>query len=248
MNSFERTFLVSVSPVNDLPLVAKMAASTTYQNVPVDIVIQASDVEGDVLSFSTVSPPERGDLNPPSYPLTAGEITLTYTPEWDFAGTDTFTFVVRDGTDASEPITASIEVLPNERPTVSVGDNVKLTVVQGLSIVIPFDVGDPDGDAVSVNVLSRPINGAVFTDSDLLGVLYTANEAFVGTDTFVIRDGEIVAQTPRRQRLHPLREEPRSSQNEGGARRDHGAGIACQLGQAGQPVGRPRVLGDAAMA
>ena len=186
MNSFERTFLVSVSPVNDLPLVAKMAASTTYQNVPVDIVIQASDVEGDVLSVSTVSPPKRGDLNPPSYPLTDGEITLTYTPEWDFAGTDTFTFVVRDGTDASEPITASIEVLPNERPTVSVGDNVKLTVVQGLPIVIPFDVDDPDGDAVSVNVLSRPINGAVFTDSDLLGVLYTSNEAFVGTDTFVI--------------------------------------------------------------
>jgi hypothetical protein len=45
--------------------------------------------------------------------------TVTYTPAHGFIGTDQFTFMASDGTNASTPVTETVTVQPPPRPTIS---------------------------------------------------------------------------------------------------------------------------------
>ena len=66
-----------------------------------DIELDGRDADGDQLTFELASPPSHGRLSgtPPA---------LTYLPDASFAGEDSFTFVVSDGTATSPPATVYI--------------------------------------------------------------------------------------------------------------------------------------------
>ena len=76
---------------------------TTLEDTPIGIVLTGSDPEGDSLTFHVASNPSHGTLTgtPPS---------LTYTPNADYYGSDSFTYTANDGTTSSAPATVSITV------------------------------------------------------------------------------------------------------------------------------------------
>jgi VCBS repeat-containing protein len=134
------TVVITVNPVNDAP-VADSQSVVTDEDVPVDITLTGSDVDGDSLSFDIVSQPVNGTLSgdPPD---------LTYTPDPDFHGGDSFTFVANDGTTDSEPATVSITVRSVNDPPVAVLE--EYTVDEGEPVIL--DAGgsyDPDGHIAS---------------------------------------------------------------------------------------------------
>ncbi|MDF7825998.1 glycosyl hydrolase, partial [Pontiellaceae bacterium B12227] len=83
----------------------------TPEYTPVDITLTGSDVEGDPLTFIVASGPANGTLSG-----TAPD--LTYTPDSDFRGADSFTFTVNDASSTSTPATVSISVLYGELNTI----------------------------------------------------------------------------------------------------------------------------------
>jgi subtilisin len=91
-------------PVNTLP-VANSQAVTTVEDTPVAILLTASDVDGDTLTYSVVSGPAMGTLSG-----TAPH--LTYSPHPGFRGDDTFTFLTSDGFADGNMATVSITVIP----------------------------------------------------------------------------------------------------------------------------------------
>ncbi len=99
--------MVDVTPVNDPP-VANPDNITTPEDTPVVIAVLSndSDVDGDALTINTnFTQPANGSvvLNPNG--------TFTYTPGLDFAGTDTFSYSVRDPSGAmSAPTTVTVNV------------------------------------------------------------------------------------------------------------------------------------------
>ncbi|HYH98103.1 Ig-like domain-containing protein, partial [Hyalangium sp.] len=95
---------LTVAPVNDAPQ-AQETLVTTPQNTPVQVVLAGTDVDGDTLSYLETQP-SHGMLSgtPPN---------LTYTPADGYAGEDSFTYRVSDGTAASESTTVSITVTPS---------------------------------------------------------------------------------------------------------------------------------------
>ena len=97
--------------VNDPP-VAHDQAVTTDEDTPVDILLTASDANGDPLTFAIVLEPENGTLSgtPPN---------VTYTPDADYHGPDSFTFVANDGTVDSNTATVSITVTAVNDPPVA---------------------------------------------------------------------------------------------------------------------------------
>ena len=103
------TVSITVTPVNHAPTADGQAVSTP-EDMPLGITLTGSDVDGDVLGFTVLSGPSQGTLS--------GTVpSLTYTPEADYAGPDSFTFVASDGSLASEPATVSITVTPvNDAP------------------------------------------------------------------------------------------------------------------------------------
>jgi hypothetical protein len=69
----------------------------------VAITLTASDVDGDSLTYSVVTTPVSGSLS-------GSAPNLTYTPNNNFNGQDSFTFTVNDGTVDSNEATVSITV------------------------------------------------------------------------------------------------------------------------------------------
>ncbi|HOM67879.1 MAG TPA: DNRLRE domain-containing protein [Brevefilum fermentans] len=85
-------------PTNHPPIALPQTVQTTV-NTPVSITLSGTDEDGDVLSFRIISGPSHGqleDLNP-------SRATLIYTPEENFIGEDSFSFVANDGFVDSEP-------------------------------------------------------------------------------------------------------------------------------------------------
>jgi alpha-tubulin suppressor-like RCC1 family protein len=107
--SAPQTFLITITPVNDAP-VAQSASVTVNEDTPITIHLNASDVDGDPLTFSIATPPAHGTLSgtPPN---------VTYLAFANYNGADSFTFKANDGQLNSELATISISVLPvNDAP------------------------------------------------------------------------------------------------------------------------------------
>ena len=102
LTSDPATLSIAVSAVNDAP-VATAAAVATDEDVPTDITLTGTDVEGSALTFAIDAPPLDGTV-------ALDGAVATYTPAADFHGTDSFTFTASDGELASDPATVSITV------------------------------------------------------------------------------------------------------------------------------------------
>ncbi len=96
------TVFVSVNSVNDAP-VANSQSVATAQNTSINLILSATDVDNDPLTFDIIDQPRNGILSgtPPN---------LSYTPNTNFVGSDTFTFIANDGFLNSNIATMTITV------------------------------------------------------------------------------------------------------------------------------------------
>ena len=103
------TVSVTVTAVNDNP-VANDDSATTEEDVAVTINLVANDtdIDGDSLSIESVGTASNGSV------VNNGNGTVTYTPNAGFFGSDSFTYVVSDG---SATDTATVRVTVTEVTT-----------------------------------------------------------------------------------------------------------------------------------
>lgn len=94
------TVSLTVTPVNDAPVINDMDV-ITRANIPVTITLHGHDIDADPLTFSIVTAPLHGVLSgtPPD---------VTYTPDDDFSGYDSFIASANDGVAESVPATITI--------------------------------------------------------------------------------------------------------------------------------------------
>jgi hypothetical protein len=110
VNSDPATVSITVISQNDAP-VANDDSVATNEDVPLVITLTATDDDGDGLTYEIVSGPSDGALTL-SFP------NVTYTPDENFNGNDSFRFRANDGTVNSNTATISITVNPqNDPPT-----------------------------------------------------------------------------------------------------------------------------------
>ena len=112
------------------------------EDTPIAIILTASDEDGDTLSYSIAMPPSHGTItgNPPS---------ITYTPDANYYGIDSFTFRVEDGFGGTDEgiINISINPLPDSpsKPSVQVSS---YSVYVGETITFYVVATDDDGDKI----------------------------------------------------------------------------------------------------
>ncbi|TAK59662.1 cadherin-like domain-containing protein [Methylobacter sp.] len=101
------TVTVTVTAVNDAP-VAVNDTATTNAGTPVIISVRGndSDVDGDILSITSVTAPANG-----SVVINNGQ-TVTYTPNAGFSGTNTFSYTIIDGNNLTATATVTVTVNP----------------------------------------------------------------------------------------------------------------------------------------
>tara|TARA_B110000438_G_scaffold113508_1_gene111305 strand:+ start:111 stop:4205 length:4095 start_codon:yes stop_codon:yes gene_type:complete len=167
----------------------KEGGSVNNRFKPVVITLDATDVEGDALSYYLVASASNGTIEGVS------SNSVRYTPNQDFNGTDTFTYGANDGNLDSNVATVAITInAVNDAP---VSDNVSTTMDEDIPLTGDLSnfISDIDGDNLTLIAVTNPANGsATFSGSELT---YSPNEDYNGTDTFTykVNDGELDSNT-----------------------------------------------------
>ena len=105
------------SLTNNTPPVANNQSVTTNEDTAKNITLTGSDADGNSLTFTVTSSPAHGTLS-------GTAPNLTYTPETNYNGPDSFTFKVNDGRADSGNGTVSITVnAVNDAPSFTKGAN-----------------------------------------------------------------------------------------------------------------------------
>ena len=103
-NGYKTQTTIEPEVINQTAPVAVAQSVTTSEDKSATITLSASDADGDELAYTIVSQPNYGTLTgtPPN---------LTYTPNSGYAGNDTFSFKVNDGTVDSSIATVSVSIV-----------------------------------------------------------------------------------------------------------------------------------------
>jgi hypothetical protein len=184
--SSSQTFSVSVLEVNVIP-VANIQSVTTPEDTAKDITLTGSDVDVPVqaLTFTIASNPAQGTLS--GFNSITGEVT--YIPNADYNGSDSFTFTVSDGVAISAEATVSITVD-------SVNDAPVITLDAGGD---PFTVLTGDTDAVIPGATCTDVEGGNLdvTVTPPTDPAYDANVNGTYVFHYSCTDGELTAETTR---------------------------------------------------
>ena len=184
--------LITVNPVNDPP-VANIQQLETDQNTPLQITLSGADpIDNDVISqFRIVNSPTNGQIS--NFKQMTGE--LTYTPNNNFFGSDSFTFKVIDsqGLESTESSAVSINVKevtppPVNNPPVAVDKTMETNSNTPVSITLE-GIDSDQGDTInSFTIISNPTNGQISNFNSNTGTLtYTPNNNYAGQDSFTFK-------------------------------------------------------------
>jgi uncharacterized protein (TIGR03382 family) len=169
------TVSITVYPANHPP-VAQDLAFTTREDEATAVVLRATDLDGDWLTYAIVSGPAHGALysRPPE---------LVYVPSLDFFGVDTFTYTANDGTVASAVATVTITVTPRNDPPVA--QPAYVGVLEDAPTPITLAATDADGDPLTFATVTVPAHGTLAgTPPDLT---YLPFPDYNGPDAFTFR-------------------------------------------------------------
>ncbi len=168
-------------------VVGKNNQAPTSNNVSLDLLedntlstkLDATDSDGDPITFILVSNPLLGTLN---FDATSGE--FTYAPNPNVYGRDSFSFTVSDGELTSETYNVALNIgSVNDLPTIT-GESTE--TIENEPVSITFVVEDIDSDSLSLDIRQQPENGTIEIDDATHSITYTPVRGFQGIDSLAI--------------------------------------------------------------
>ena len=164
-------FSIEVVSTASLTPTVRNISQNTAEDESVTFSVAGTDPNNLPLTYQLVQQPQSGTLSG-ALPL------LTYTPDENFFGTDTFTYTASNNDYTSQPATVSITVTAvNDAPEAT--DDVA-TVVQGQEIVIDVLANDSDIESSALTITSAQAAQGMATIVDNK-VAYLAEANTTGT-------------------------------------------------------------------
>ncbi|EKG2655718.1 tandem-95 repeat protein [Vibrio parahaemolyticus] len=194
---------LDILPINDAPNAENDVITTEEDTaVTIDVLVNDSDVEGDVLSIQSASvPSEQGSVD-----IVDGK--LVFTPAENFNGEATITYIVTDG-DLTDEAKVTVTVTPVNDSPVAVDDTVSTQEDTVVTIdVLPND-SDVDGDKLSIQSASVPkAQGKVEIVEGKL--VFTPAENFNGDAeiTYTVTDGQLTDEAKVTVTVNPVNDAP----------------------------------------
>jgi gliding motility-associated-like protein len=187
---------ITVTPVNDPPLAVDDFGTTPEDScIQIAILLNDSDIEN-MLNGSTlviVGGPSNG-----TFTLDTLNGILTYCPDSNFTGIDTLIYAICDS-GFPQPILCDtalviITVTPDNDPPVAVNDSIIACSGDAVIIAVLSNDFDPEGDTLSLSVLTPPVNGGTFI-TPTQEIIYTSTSGTAGWDSlqYVICDQQTPA-------------------------------------------------------
>ncbi|HCH6452040.1 TPA: tandem-95 repeat protein [Vibrio parahaemolyticus] len=194
---------LDILPINDAPNAENDVITTEEDTaVTIDVLVNDSDVEGDVLSIQSASvPSEQGSVD-----IVNGK--LVFTPAENFNGDATITYIVTDG-DLTDEAKVTVTVTPVNDSPVAVDDTTSIQEDTAVTIDVLTNDTDVDGDKLSIESASVPKEqGAVeVVDGKLV---FTPVENFNGHAEIIytVTDGELTDEAKVTVTVNPVNDAP----------------------------------------
>lgn len=182
---FAAVAVTTTANANERPVLGKDSARVDEdQSVEINVLSNDNDPDGDALRITSVEGLTNGVAT-----INALENRITYTPNPDYNGTESFLYRVTDdnGGNAVQRVNVTIdavedEVEPNLRPTLG-KDNVSLIEGETRQINVLSNDSDPNGDALSVTQAWSATHGTTTVNADNT-ITYTPDAGYFGADSF----------------------------------------------------------------
>jgi PKD repeat protein len=164
--SATKTAAIMVTNTNRAPVMEKIPAASIKESRDLKIVVNATDADGDKLTYTATNLPVNAAFD-------AKNRTLTWKPASSQTGNYTVTFRVSDGV-LSDMTNATIMVYNSNLAPVL--ESIPATsAYEGKSMTLPVHAADPDGDVLSYTATNLPP----------FAVFNAANHTFTWTPEYV---------------------------------------------------------------
>lgn len=183
---------ITVTPVNDPPTATADTVTVAEDSMNNAIDVLANDSiapdTGESLRITAVTQPMNGTAA-----LAMGGASVTYTPNPDTFGADTFTYTITDGNGGTAMGTVTVNVLNQNDPPTATPDvfSVAQDSADNVLDVLANDTSAPDPmETLSIVVTSPAAHGRVVIAPNGLLVRYTPTVGYIGPDsfTYTVRD------------------------------------------------------------
>ena len=193
---------INVESVNDAPVIENVSGEADEDN-NLEINLSATDVENDNITFNIVQQTNNGSIS-------ISDSKVSYIPNENWFGTDTFTYQANDQSLGSNIATGTITINSvNDAPTSNSLNDFNLFTDIDKSLTISIDSNnifwndvDTDIESLDFEIVSNTTNGDFTFSEDGSGnnfFQYSPNTGFVGLDSleFKIYDGELYSNTSK---------------------------------------------------
>jgi VCBS repeat-containing protein len=183
---------VTINAVNDAPTTENVTESTNEDTAKA-ITLTGHDVDADTLSFAIGTTPTHGSLG------TIGSVTcgsgtctasVTYTPDLNYNGVDSFTYKANDGSADSSFATVTITIAPVNDAPVANNDSSSTDEDTPLNVGAPGVLGndtDTESSPLTAVLVTGPTHAASFTLNSDGSFDYTPTANYSGPDSFTYK-------------------------------------------------------------
>ena len=158
---------------------------STQEDKAVAIVLKAEDIDGDTLNYTITKQPTLGKLS--------GQAPqLSYQPNLNASGEDSFKFIVSDGRTESQEAVVSLRIIAlNDAP---IATEKSVTTPKNTAIEVLLPAQDVETSSLTYSIVNKPAHGTLST---LYGnkLSYTPNQNYLGNDSFSFKasDGQFAS-------------------------------------------------------
>ena len=151
-NSALAVVTINIAAGPNVAPVASAQSITTAEDTAKAANLSGTDIDGNALTYTVVTPPAHGTLSGTSP-------NLTYTPATNYNGSDTFWFKANDGALDSELAAVAITVTPVNDAPVASAQTVAATEDTAKSITL--SAFDADIDPLTYSIVVSPLHGTL---------------------------------------------------------------------------------------
>ena len=180
------TINFTITASNDTPVISESSSTlalSLIEDGTFTYDLNATDADGDTLTWSVISAPSNG-----SNSVDSRTGVLSYTPTTHFNGSDSLAVQVSDGS-LTDTLTINFTITAsNDVPVISESSStLALLLVEDGTFSYDLNATDTDGDTLTWSVISAPSNGSSLIDSSTGVLSYTPTTHFNGSDSLVVQ-------------------------------------------------------------
>jgi len=192
-------FTLTVSPVNDSPIISVITDTTFNEDDSLSFVLASTDIDGDGVNYSALT-----DTNAVQVSITDSLLTITANDNWN--GVSVITAIVSDG-EYSDSTDFTLTVNPvNDAPVITAITDKTYSEDDSLSFVLLST--DIDSDELVYSAFSDTTAITVTVPDSLISFTSSLNWNGSGTITAIVTDGEYSDSTDFTLTVNPINDAP----------------------------------------